>query len=120
MLYSAYFAERAEHYRNLARRTLNGCRAENQLSSANLFLEMSFDMRLRELAVEPAVQRDQNRTHVINRDSRAFSQCRLWPERRTSDTCTSIPASSTSRKGLRRLFRRAAEETFDICVEHLR
>jgi hypothetical protein len=79
MLYSAYFAERAEHYRALARRMPIGCQAEHQLGLANLFLEMSCDMRLRELAVEPTVQRDQNGTHLISRHSRAFSQCRLWP-----------------------------------------
>jgi hypothetical protein len=73
MLYSAYFAERAEHYRKLARRMPNGRPAEYQLGLANLFLEMSCDMRLRELAVEPTVQRDQNGTHAISRHSRAFS-----------------------------------------------
>lgn len=60
MLYSAYFAERAEHYHSLAKRAPNGCQAEYQLGLANLFLEMSCDTRLRELAVEPIVQRDQN------------------------------------------------------------
>jgi hypothetical protein len=53
MLYSAYFGERAEHYRELARRTPNGRQAEYQWGLANLFLEMSCDMRLRELTVEP-------------------------------------------------------------------
>jgi hypothetical protein len=53
MLYSAYFAERAELYRELAMRAPNGRQAECQLGLANLFLEMSFDTRLRELAVEP-------------------------------------------------------------------
>jgi hypothetical protein len=81
MLYSAYFAERAEHYRALARRMPIGCQAEHQLGLANLFLEMSFDMRLRELAVEPTVQRNQNRTYVISRHSRTFSKCRLWPRK---------------------------------------
>jgi hypothetical protein len=73
MLYSAYFADRAEHYRELARTTPNGCQAEYQLGLANLFLEMSHDMRLRELAIKPTVQRDRNGTHVIRRHSRAFS-----------------------------------------------
>jgi hypothetical protein len=41
MLYSAYFAERGEHYRKLARRTPNGRQAEYQLGLANLFLEVS-------------------------------------------------------------------------------
>jgi hypothetical protein len=72
MRYSTYFAERAEHYRTLAMRAPNGCQAEHQLGLANLFLEMSCDMRLRELAIEPTVQRDQNGTHVISRRSRAF------------------------------------------------
>jgi hypothetical protein len=58
MLYSAYFAERAEHYRTLAMRAPDGCQTERQLGLANLFLEMSCDMRLRELAVEPTVQRE--------------------------------------------------------------
>src|ERR1700675_3594006 len=71
--YSAYFAERAEHYRKLARRTPSGRQAEYQLSLANLFLEMSCDMRLRELALKPTVQRDQSGTHVVSRYSRAFS-----------------------------------------------
>jgi hypothetical protein len=79
MLYSAYFAERAEHYRKLARRTPNGHQAEHQLSLANLFLEMSCDMRLRELTVEPTVQRGQSASHVVSRNSRAFSEWRLWP-----------------------------------------
>ncbi len=52
MTYSAYFATRAEHYRKLANRAPNGWQAECQLGLANLFLEMSCDMRLRELAVE--------------------------------------------------------------------
>ena len=60
MLYSAYFAERAEHYRERAMRAPNGCQAEYHLGLAYLFLEMSCDMRLRELAVEPTVQRVQN------------------------------------------------------------
>jgi hypothetical protein len=60
MLYSAHFAERAEHYQKLAKRRPDGCHAECQLSLANMFLEMSCDMRLRELAVEPTVQRDRN------------------------------------------------------------
>ena len=81
MLYSAYFAERAEHYRKLARRTPNGHQAEHQLSLANLFLEMSCDMRLRELTVEPIVQRDQSATDVVSRNSRAFSEWRLWPRK---------------------------------------
>ena len=72
-LYSAYFAERAEHYRKLARRAPNGPQTEYQLGLANLFLEMSCDMRLRELALEPTLQRDQNGTHVISRHSRTFS-----------------------------------------------
>ena len=71
MLYSAYFAERAEHYHKLARMTPNGRQAEYQSGLANLFLEMSRDMRLRELAIDPTAQRDQNRTHFI---SRAFSE----------------------------------------------
>ena len=50
MPYSAYFAERAEHYRKLALGAANGCQAECQLGLANLFLQMSCDMRLRELA----------------------------------------------------------------------
>jgi hypothetical protein len=73
MLYSSYFAERAEHYRTLAMRAPNGCQAEHQLGLANLFLEMSCDMRLRELAVEPTMQRDQNRAHVICPRLRVFS-----------------------------------------------
>jgi hypothetical protein len=73
MLYSAYFAQRGEHYHKLARRTPNGRQAEYQLGLANLFLEVSRDMRLRELAVEPAVQRGQNGTHDVSRRSRAFS-----------------------------------------------
>jgi hypothetical protein len=73
MLYSAYFAERAEHYHKLARMTANGRQAEYQLGLANLFLEMSCDMRLRELGVEPTAQRDQNGTHVISRYSQVFS-----------------------------------------------
>jgi hypothetical protein len=73
MLYSAYFAERAELYRELAMRTPNGRQAEYQLGLANLFLEMSFDTRLRELAVEPTAQRDQYGTHVISRHSWAIS-----------------------------------------------
>jgi hypothetical protein len=81
MLYSAYFAERAEHYHKLATRTPNGRQTEFQLGLANLFLEMSCDMRLRELAVEPTVQRGQNETHVISRHSGAFSECRLWPRK---------------------------------------
>jgi hypothetical protein len=51
MPYSAYFAERAGHYRKLAIREPNGWQAECQLALANLFLEMSCDMRLRELTV---------------------------------------------------------------------
>jgi hypothetical protein len=58
--YSAYFAERAEHYRERAMRAPNGCQAEYQLGLAYLFLEMSRDMRLRESAVAPTVQQDQN------------------------------------------------------------
>ena len=73
MLYSAYFAERAEHYHKLARITPSGRQAEYQLGLANLFLEMSCDMRLRELGVEPTAQRDQNGTHVIGRHLQAFS-----------------------------------------------
>jgi hypothetical protein len=57
MPYSAYFAERAEHYRNLAKRTPNGWQAECHLDLANLFLEMSFGMRLREVGREPTEQR---------------------------------------------------------------
>jgi hypothetical protein len=83
MLYSAYFADRAEHYQTLAMRAPNGCQAEVQLGLANLFLEMSYDMRLRELAVEPTVQRDQNVTYVINRRSRIFSE-ELSKKRSTS------------------------------------
>jgi hypothetical protein len=79
MLYSAYFAGRAEHYRNLAERTPNECRAEYQLGLANLFLEMSRDMRLRELTLEPTVQRDQNGVGVVSRQLKAFSECRLRP-----------------------------------------
>jgi len=92
MLYSAHFAERAEHYRKLAQRASNGCQAEYQLGLANLFLEMSCDMRLRELAVAPTVQRDQN-AHLSRK---AFED------------------------GMRRFFGRTAEATFDIHVEHLR
>jgi hypothetical protein len=73
MVYSAHFAERAEHYRNLAKRAPNGCQAEYHMGLANLFLGMSCDMRLRELAVESTVQRNQNGTHVISRRSQAFS-----------------------------------------------
>lgn len=72
-LYSAYFAERAEHYRKLARRTSNERQAEYPLGLANLFLEMSCDMRLRELALEAILQRDRNGTQVISRHSRIFS-----------------------------------------------
>jgi hypothetical protein len=72
MLYSAYFAERAEHYRTLATTAPNGCQAEFQWGLANLFLEMSRDMRFRELAVDPTAQQDQNGTHVIRRRSLAF------------------------------------------------
>jgi hypothetical protein len=94
MLYSAFFTERAEHYRELARRLPNGCQAEHQLGLANLFLEMSFDMRLRELAVEPTVQRSQNRTHVMSRHSRTFPNVGFGPVRRTSDMGTSMPWST--------------------------
>jgi hypothetical protein len=52
MLYSAHFAERAEHYRKLAERAPNGRQAEFQLSLANLFLAMSCDMQLRELGLQ--------------------------------------------------------------------
>lgn len=73
MLYSAYFAERAEHYRELAGRMPSGCQAGYQLGLANLFLEMSCDMRHRELAVEPTVRRGQNGTHIVSRHLQAFS-----------------------------------------------
>jgi len=56
MPYSGYFAARAEHYRKLARSAANGWQAECQLGLANLFLEMSCDMCLRELIGESAVQ----------------------------------------------------------------
>jgi hypothetical protein len=59
---------------------------------ANLFLEMSCNMRLRELAVAPTVQRDQN----------------AYPSRKAFED------------GMRHFFRRTAEATFDIHVEHLR
>ena len=61
MPYSAYFAERAGHYRKLAMRAPNGWQAECQLGLANLFLEMSCDMRLRESVREPTVQRPSGR-----------------------------------------------------------
>ena len=54
MQYSAHFVERTAHYRELAKRTPNRWQAESQLGLANLFLEMSCDMRLRELTAEPA------------------------------------------------------------------
>jgi hypothetical protein len=50
MPYSAYFGERAEHYRKLANGAPNGRQAEYQWGLANLFLEMPYDMRLREEA----------------------------------------------------------------------
>jgi hypothetical protein len=53
MPYSEYFADRAEHYRKLAEREPSERQAQYQLGLANLFLDMSCDMRLRELAVEP-------------------------------------------------------------------
>jgi hypothetical protein len=56
MPYSGYFATRAEHYRKLAGSAANGWQAERQLGLANLFREMSCDMRLRELIGESAVQ----------------------------------------------------------------
>jgi hypothetical protein len=61
MLYSGYFATRAEHYRKLAMTAPNRYRAECQLGLANLFLEMSYDMRLRELTGEPTVQQASDR-----------------------------------------------------------
>jgi hypothetical protein len=61
MPYPAYFAERAGHYRKLAIREPNGWQAECQLALANLFLEMSCDMRLRELTGEPTVPRPSGR-----------------------------------------------------------
>ena len=91
MRYSAYFAERAEHYRKLAKMTTNGRQTECQLGLANLFLEMSCDMRLRELAVAPTVQRDQN----------------AYPNRKALED------------SMRHFFGRTAEATFDIRVEHL-
>jgi len=48
MSYSAYFAARSEHYRKLAIAEPNGWRAEYRLGLANLFLQMSGDMRVRE------------------------------------------------------------------------
>jgi len=78
MLYSAYFAERAEHYRKFAERAPNGRQAQNKWALANLFLEMSWDMRLRESAVDPTVQRDQNGTRTLAK-STSLSRCRLWP-----------------------------------------
>jgi hypothetical protein len=62
--YSAYFATRAEYYRTLAMRSPNRWQTECQLGLANLFLEMSCDMRLRELAVEPAMPCPSNRAGV--------------------------------------------------------
>ena len=56
MPHSGYFATRAEHYRKLARSAANGWQAGCQLGLANLFLEMSCDMRLQELMGETAVQ----------------------------------------------------------------
>ena len=53
MPYSVYFAERSAHYRKLAMGASNAWQAECQLGLANLFLEMSRDMRLRELIDEP-------------------------------------------------------------------
>jgi hypothetical protein len=66
MPYSAYFAERAEYYRKLAIRAPNGWQAECQLGLANLFLEMSCDMRLRELIGETGVQRTPDRNFVTH------------------------------------------------------
>ena len=55
MSYSAYFAERAEHYRKLAMRAPDQWQAECQSGLANLFLAMSRDMSLRELIGESRV-----------------------------------------------------------------
>jgi hypothetical protein len=64
MLYSAYFVERAKHYRKLAEMAPNGRQAERQLGLANLFLEMACDTRLRESIVELMVRRDQNGARI--------------------------------------------------------
>jgi hypothetical protein len=56
MPYSGHFAARAEHYRKLARNAANDWQAECQLHLANLFQEMSCDMRLREMIGQSKVQ----------------------------------------------------------------
>jgi hypothetical protein len=73
MLYSAYFAELAEHYRKFAKRAPNGRQAGNKLALANLFLEMSWDMRLRESVPDPTVRRDQNGTRTSAKSREPFS-----------------------------------------------
>jgi hypothetical protein len=87
MLYSAYFAERAEHYHKFAERAPNGWQAENKWALANLFLEMSWDMRLRELAADPTVQRDQNGTRTLAISTSLFPLSALANIRRSLHQC---------------------------------
>jgi hypothetical protein len=99
MLYSEYFAERAEHYRKLAKSAPNGRQAEFQFGLANMFREMSREMRLREL---------------VKGGELALLNC---------SATTSQPSSNTpwnAIKAMRHLFSRTAERAFDICVEHLK
>jgi hypothetical protein len=101
MLYSAYFAERAEHYRKFATSTPNGRQAEFQLGLANMFLEMSCEMRLRELAAASDLP-------LLNRNAT------------TSQLSGPSHTPRKTLKGMRRLFSRTAEREFNIHVEHLR
>ena len=87
MLYSAYFAERAEHYRKFAERAPNGRQAQNKWALANLFLEMSWDMRLRESTVGPTVQRDQNGTRTLAKSTSLFPLSTLANIRRALHQC---------------------------------
>ena len=75
MLYSAYFVERAKHYRKLAEMAPNGRQAERQLGLANLFLEMACDTRLRERADDVVACR-QARAGDARGDHRGVAQDR--------------------------------------------
>jgi hypothetical protein len=79
MPYSAQFAERAKHYREIALRTPNGWQAKCQLGLANLFLEMSCDMRLRELTGESTVQRASDRfSHPMTFQRKSLNKIELF------------------------------------------